>query len=164
MKEGKNNKLRACDIKKIADTVAARTDVPKYARIVSRDEIRANGYNLNIPRYVDSSDKAEKWDIYASIFGGIPKAEIDELQEYWDAFPSLKEEIFAESNTPLSTVKTEDIGATISGNADVQDFATKYKAKFNGFEDFLKGELIEKIDRLFVPKEEGLFGANHCFC
>lgn len=156
VKEGKNNKLRACDIRRIADTVAARTDVPEYARKVSRDEIRANGYNLNIPRYVDSSDKAEKWDIYASIFGGIPKAEIDELREYWDAFPSLKEEIFEESNTSLSKVKTEDIGATISDNADVQDFAAKYKAKFNGFEDFLKRELIEKIDELFVPKEEAV--------
>ena len=108
VKAGKNNKLRACDI----------------------DEIRANGYNLNIPRYVDSSEKGESWDIYASIFGGIPKAEIDELQEYWEAFPSLKKEIFAESDTPFSAVKTEDVGATISGNADVQDFAARHKAAF----------------------------------
>ena len=156
VKAGKNNKLRACDIKKIADTVVARTDVPKYARKVSRDEIRANGYNLNIPRYVDSSEKGESWDIYASIFGGIPKAEIDELQEYWDAFPSLKSEIFAESDTPFSAVKTEDVGATISGNSDVQDFAAKHKVAFADFEDFLQSELIEKMAGLYVSKEEAV--------
>ena len=156
VKAGKNNKLRACDIKKIVDTVVARTDVPKYARKVSRDEIRANGYNLNIPRYVDSSEKGESWDIYASIFGGIPKAEIDELQEYWDAFPSLKSEIFAESDTPFSAVKTEDVGATISGNSDVQDFAAKHKVAFTDFEDFLQSELIEKMAGLYVSKEEAV--------
>lgn len=156
VKAGKNNKLRACDIKKIVDTVVARTDVPKYAKKVSRDEIRANGYNLNIPRYVDSSEKGESWDIYASIFGGIPKAEIDELQEYWEAFPSLKKEIFAESDTPFSAVKTEDVGATISDNADVQDFAVRHKAAFADFEDYLKGELIAKMTDLPVSKEEAV--------
>lgn len=156
VKAGKNNKLRACDIKKIVDTVVARTDVPKYAKKVSRDEIRANGYNLNIPRYVDSSEKGESWDIYASIFGGIPKAEIDELQEYWEAFPSLKKEIFAESDTPFSAVKTEDVGATISDNADGQDFAVRHKAAFADFEDYLKGELIAKMTDLPVSKEEAV--------
>lgn len=54
--------------------------IPGYSRTVSRDEIRQNGYNLNIPRYVDSSDPVEKFDIYATMFGGIPHSEIDELQ------------------------------------------------------------------------------------
>ena len=71
-KEGKNNKLRACDIRKIVDTVTMRLDLPKYSRSITREEIRANDYNLNIPRYVDSSEAAESWDIYASMFGGIP--------------------------------------------------------------------------------------------
>ena len=160
VKAGKNNKLRACDIKKIVDTVVARVDVPKYAKKVSRDEIRANGYNLNIPRYVDSSEKGESWDIYASIFGSIPKAEIDELQEYWEAFPSLKKEIFAESDTPFSAVKTEDVNAAISANTDVQAFASTYKAAFADFEDYLKGELIEKMADLPVSKEEAVITDN----
>ncbi|MDD5901223.1 MAG: type I restriction-modification system subunit M, partial [Lachnospiraceae bacterium] len=71
-KEGKNNKLRASDIKRIVDTVIARENIEKFSRCVSREEIRLNDYNLNIPRYVDSSEKAESWDIYASMFGGIP--------------------------------------------------------------------------------------------
>ena len=95
-KVGKNNKLRASDIKKIVDSVTKRLDVPKFSRVVSRDEIRENDYNLNIPRYVDSSEKPDSWDIYASMFGGIPDKEIADLADYWDAFPNLKSEILAQ--------------------------------------------------------------------
>jgi type I restriction enzyme M protein len=73
-KVGKNNILRACDIKKIADTVKNQAEINKFSRIVSKAEIRNNDYNLNIPRYVDSSENAENFDIYASMFGGIPKS------------------------------------------------------------------------------------------
>lgn len=96
-KEGKNNKLRASDIKRIADTFVKRESIPKFSRTVSREEIRANDYNLNIPRYVDSSEAAEHWDVYASMFGGIPAAELDELSAYWAAFPALRGELFAEN-------------------------------------------------------------------
>lgn len=85
-KSGKNNKLRACDIKKIADTVKNRTVIEKYSAVVSKKAIRENEYNLNISRYVDSSDEPERWDIRATMFGGIPKAEIEELHDYWAAF------------------------------------------------------------------------------
>lgn len=156
VKAGKNNKLRACDIKKIVDTVVARIDVSKFAKKVSRDEIRANGYNLNIPRYVDSSEKGESWDIYASVFGGIPKAEIDELNEYWEAFPSLKREIFATSDTPYSAVKADDVAAVISDNEDVKAFAARHKAAFEDFQHFLDDELIEKMDTIAISKEEAV--------
>ena len=68
VKEGKNNKLRASDIKRITDTFVDRKDVHKFSRVVSREEIRENDYNLNIPRYVDSSEETEHWDISCSIF------------------------------------------------------------------------------------------------
>ena len=79
-KVGKTNKLMASDIKRIVDAVAARPEkIEKFARLVSKEEIRRNGYNLNIPRYIDSSDAPETWDIYATMFGGIPNREIDLL-------------------------------------------------------------------------------------
>ena len=93
-KVGKNNKLRSSDIRRIADTVIKRTDIPKYARKVSREEIRSNDYNLNIPHYVDSSETAESWDIYASMFGGVPDSEIDTMASYWTAFPNLRKDLF----------------------------------------------------------------------
>ena len=64
IKEGKNNKLRACDIRKITDAIKNRKDIDKYCKVVSRDEIRSNDYNLNIPRYVDSSEKKQNLMIF----------------------------------------------------------------------------------------------------
>lgn len=160
VKAGKNNKLRASDIKKIVDTVTGRLNIEKYSRKVSRDEIRANGYNLNIPRYVDSSEKGESWDIYASVFGGIPKSEIDDLKKYWTAFPTLKSEIFAESPTPFSAVKVDNIKAVIDGNNDVNAFSARHKAAFSDFATYLKKELVDGVSTLQVSKEESIITDN----
>ena len=110
-KQGKNNVLRACDIKKIVDTVTQRTSVDKFSRVVSREEIRGNEYNLNIPRYVDSSEEAESWDIWATMFGGIPDLELAGLRDYWAAFPSLKESLFR----PLNEAYYEGCRSRASG-------------------------------------------------
>ena len=112
-KVGKNNVLRASDIKKIADTVTQRITVDKFSRVVSQQEIRDNEYNLNIPRYVDSSDSAETWDIYASMFGGIPMNEIAALDAYWQTFGGLKETLFAHNGTPYATLAAEDVATAI---------------------------------------------------
>ena len=81
----------ASDIKRIVDAIAARPEsIEKFARLVSKEEIRRNGYNLNIPRYIDSSEATETWDIYATMYGGIPNHEIDFLEQYWTAFPQLE--------------------------------------------------------------------------
>ncbi|MFC2454799.1 MAG: N-6 DNA methylase [Segatella salivae] len=109
IKEGKQNKLRACDIKKIADTVRDRKTIKGFSRTVSREEIRENSYNLNIPRYIDSSEEAEKYDIYATMFGGIPNSEIDKLQKYWEALPSLRSDLFVpETDKPYSQLHSEE--------------------------------------------------------
>jgi len=108
-KVGKNNKLRASDIKKIADTVINRETIPKYSKVVSRESIRENEYNLNIPRYVDSSPEEESFDIYATMFGGIPKYEIDKLKEYWEAFPTLKTALFDDILGEYTDIKCENI-------------------------------------------------------
>ena len=71
-KDGKNNKLRASDIKRIVDAVSENRDVDKFSRLVSLDEIRQNDYNLNIPRYVDSSETAESWDVYSTMLVAFP--------------------------------------------------------------------------------------------
>lgn len=105
VKEGKKNKLRQCDIKKIVDTYIARRDVPKYARVVSKAEISANGYNLNIPRYVNSSDDPETWDMYSTMFGGMPKAEIALLDDYWEALKGVRETLFANTDTPYLALR-----------------------------------------------------------
>lgn len=159
-KVGKNNQLRASDIKRIVDTVIARKDVPKFAKVVSKQTIRDNGYNLNIPRYVDSSEKGESWDIYASIFGGIPKAEIDELGDYWTAFPNLKGQLFAESPTPYSDIVAEDINKTIYQNSEVVAFVEKYRSAFADFADYLNTTLVENSSTIAVPMQENIIADN----
>lgn len=147
VKEGKNNKLRACDIKRIADTIRDRKDIERYARKVSRDEIRQNGYNLNIPRYVDSSEAAELYDIYATMFGGIPENEIDHLEEYWNAFPSLRDELFAskEDGIPYAVVKSTDVKCTINENKDVVLLKETFTDAFVNFPDKLHESLISNV-------------------
>lgn len=153
-KAGKNNILRACDIKKIVDVVKERIPVEKFSKVVSRDDIRANDYNLNIPRYVDSSEKAESWDIYASMFGGIPESELRELHEYWSAFPGLKEAIFRRKNDAYCELHVADIKEAVLKHPDIAAFQARYAAAFESFESFLHAELIEKMMTLNSSMEE----------
>ena len=152
-KEGKNNKLRASDIRRIIDTVKQRKTVTKYSRLVPRQEIRDNDYNLNIPRYVDSSEEAESYDIYASMFGGIPKPELEGLKRYWDVFPSLQNELFEGDGEYLS-LKTEDIKKVIHENLDVKTFIEGYQQAFADFDDVMDETLIDAAESLSIPKTE----------
>ncbi len=160
IKEGKNNKLRASDIKRIADTFIKRESIPKFSRVISRDEIRRNEYNLNIPRYVDSSEAAAHWDMYASMFGGIPTAEIDELGEFWAAFPELKKALFTESGIPYVNVAVKDIKEAVKGHPDVVGFEAVFHAAFASFPAFLKSELIEKMQRVEISKAESMLSSD----
>lgn len=147
MKDGKKNKLRACDVKKIADTYRERKTIEGYSREVSRDEIRRNEYNLNIPRYVDSSEAPVKYDIYSTMFGGIPDSEIADLHEYWEAFPSLQQEVFAPmQNRPYSTVKVDNIVEAIQANSNVKDFKARFSAAFADFKTKLHQRLIDNVE------------------
>lgn len=153
-KIGKNNVLRACDIKKIVDVINNRVSVDKFSKVVSRDEIRANDYNLNIPRYVDSSEQAESWDIYASMFGGIPENELQTLQDYWNAFPYLKTTLFASDNDAYCHLATDDLKTAIINHPDILAFKKDYQQKFEDFDAFLESELIVNMEHLNIPKEE----------
>ena len=147
MKDGKKNKLRACDVKKIADTYRERKTIEGYSREVSRDEIRRNEYNLNIPRYVDSSEAPVKYDIYSTMFGGIPDSEIADLHEYWEAFPSLQQEVFAPmEDCPYSTVKVDNIVEAIQANSNVKDFKARFSAAFADFKTMLHQRLIDNVE------------------
>lgn len=152
VKEGKNNKLRACDIKRITDTIKSRTTIDKFSRVVSRDEIRSNDYNLNIPRYVDSSEKSESWDIYASMFGGIPNSEINELKEIWKVFPSLKNQLFKATNEQYSSFNTNNLKESVNNNLEVKEFINKYNQSLSGFDTTLKELLIDNANNLNIAQ------------
>lgn len=152
VKEGKNNKLRACDIKRITDTIKSRTTIEKFSRVVSRDEIRSNDYNLNIPRYVDSSEKSESWDIYASMFGGIPNSEINELKEIWKVFPSLKNELFKATNEQYCSFNTNNLKDSVNNNLEVKEFINMYNQSLSGFDTTLKELLIDNANDLNIAQ------------
>lgn len=155
-KVGKNNVLRACDIKRIVDVVTSRSTVEKFSKLVSRDDIRANDYNLNIPRYVDSSERAESWDIFASMFGGIPDSELRELHQYWDAFPGLKEALFASDNGSYCQLNVEELKAAVRSHPSVVSFLSRFEAAFQDFSDVLQAELLEKMQTLNTAQEEAV--------
>lgn len=160
-KQGKQNKLRACDVKKIADTYRERKEISGYSRVVSRDEIRRNEYNLNIPRYVDSSEAPIKYDIYSTMFGGIPNSEIADLSMYWNAFPTLKDELFAnEPNRPYSTVKIYDIKDAVKKNSDVIDFIAHYNEAFDDLNSVLRTRLIDNIEQVKEVVDSDIISAN----
>ncbi len=161
IKVGKSNKLRASDIKKITDTVINRETKLKYSKVVSRDDIRKNEYNLNIPRYVDSSENSESWDIYASMFGGIPQKEIDQLDKYWQAFPALRDALFTKTSSDYAALKDEavknvSVKSSITHHADVKHFADAYRGSFSNFDNFLKNELLTQMQSVKLSKQEAV--------
>jgi type I restriction enzyme M protein len=154
IKEGTNNKLRASDIKRIADAVRDRENRPKFSRVVTREEIRSNEYNLNIPRYVDSAASAAHWDIYASMFGGIPVKELEDFNAYWDAFPGLRDYLF-ENTTPVNArLKVENIKESITKHESVSAFAKAFKTSFSTHHEFLKTELLSQVETVNISKEK----------
>lgn len=160
VKEGKNNKLRASDIKKIVDTVMYRESVDKFSRVVSRDEIRENDYNLNIPRYVDSSEEAVSWDIFASMFGGLPVSEIDALSTYWEAFPNLRSALFEKTSDEYCRLAAGNMKQAIKGNEDVRKFEESFRNAFGNFEEYLYSELISKMTEISISKTEEILSEN----
>lgn len=101
MKDGSKNRLRSQDIHKIVDTFNKQVAVDRYSRMVPMSEIAdpKNDYNLNIPRYIDSSEPEDLQDLHAHLHGGIPNRDLDLLDEYWKAFPQLRKQLF-EPNRP----------------------------------------------------------------
>ena len=145
IKEGKSNKLQPSDIKRIVDAVIQRKNIAKFSQVVAKEILRDNNYNLNIPRYVDSSATAESWDLHATMLGGIPNNEIAELQSYWQALPQLHSELFKPKSTAYSelAVAKAEVNATISKHQQVLDFIDSYNQAFNGFDQVLNTSLIQ---------------------
>lgn len=164
IKEGKNNKLRASDIKKIVDAVIERKNVDKFSKVVSREEIRSNAYNLNIPRYVDSSEEPETWDVYASMFGGIPLNEIDKLKNYWYVFPNLKISLFNKKEGPYVEIANKDIKDTIKNNEEIQNFKRNFAEKLKNYTNYLKLELLKNIKNIPISKEEKILSEKLFEC
>lgn len=155
VKDGNKNRLRERDIRKIVDVFNGQLEIPRYSRMVPLKEIEANDYNLNIPRYIDSSDPEDLHDLDAHLHGGIPQRDVDDLQAYWDVFPSLRDRLFGPGDRPgylTPKIHPRDLKATIRANADFQAYAGHVRAVFEGWADTYRSPLYE-ITQGDQPKE-----------
>ena len=126
IKDGNKNRLRSQDIHKVVDAFNNQLSIVKYSRMVPLEEIEANDYNLNIPRYIDSTEAEDLQDIEGHLKGGIPDRDIDGLEQYWKVFPSLREVLFSPANRSgynQLKIAVEDINSTIFGHEEFVNFS-----------------------------------------
>ncbi len=127
MKDGPKNRLRSQDIHKIVDTFNNQRAIARYSRMVPLAEIAdpKNDYNLNIPRYIDSSEPEDLQDLHAHLHGGIPNADLDAVSAYWDAFPTLRNQLFTRNRSGYSdlTIEVNHIQQAILDAPEFQKFA-----------------------------------------
>ncbi|WP_234774739.1 type I restriction-modification system subunit M [Paraburkholderia tropica] len=134
VKDGNKNRLRAQDIHKIVDAFNKQTEIPKFSRLVPVSEIADNDFNLNIPRYIDSTEPEDLQDIAAHLLGGIPDHDIDDLARYWAVLPSVRSALFDAGNRPGYSelkVPANEIKATIFGHAEFDAFTKTVHSHFD---------------------------------
>ena len=137
-KDGPKNRLRDRDIHKIVDALTEFTEIAGYSRFVPITEIvdPKNGYNLNLPRYIDSSEADDIQDLRAHLFGGIPNNDIDGLGAYWEVMPSLRESLFEPFNREgysLLRVTPDRVRETIFADAQYNKFIENAGKGFGGW-------------------------------
>lgn len=158
IKDGNKNRLRAQDIHKIVDAFTRQIEIPRYSRMVPLAEIEANGFNLNLPRYIDSTEPEDLQDIDAHLRGGIPVRDLDALDAYWQVLPSMRAALFAAADRPgYSQIKvaTGDIKATIFRHPEFTAFTHSVAALF----DQWKTANIPRLKALIETLSEDLLDA-----
>ena len=155
-KNGNKNKLRDRDTHKILDVYANELEIPKFSRNVPLSEISNsdNDYNLNIPRYIDTSVVSDIQNIDAHILGGIPEVDVNQLVPYWAEFPSLKSTLI-EANTRKKffnlRVESREVYSLISSNKEVFEFKKEVHKKLDEWVKWAQ-PVLEGVDEKCRPK------------
>ncbi|WQW13421.1 type I restriction-modification system subunit M [Helicobacter pylori] len=154
-KDGNKNRLRDQDVQKMIDTFNALKEIPYYSKMVSLEEISANDYNLNIPRYIAAKQESEK-DLFALINSHkasyLPKNEIEAYDPYFKVFKELKNTLFKKSDKEgYYALKTEceNIKELITQSLEYQTFHTSVLSAFDRLELF---ETFNDLEPGFNPK------------
>ncbi|MBI4995733.1 MAG: type I restriction-modification system subunit M [Rhodocyclales bacterium] len=155
LKDGPKNRLREQDLHKIVD-VFTRQDGsdPKYARMVGFDEIEKNDFNLNLPRYIDSSQIEDKQDIEGHLKGGIPVADVEALAQYWKVCPKLKAALFRDNRPGYLDLAVEKaaIKGTIFDHSEFKAFIADIDAHFAKWRD-KSAAVLKTLTAGFHPKD-----------
>ncbi|GAA8699417.1 hypothetical protein HpDR86_14540 [Helicobacter pylori] len=152
-KDGNKNRLREQDVQKMIDTFNAYKEIPYYSKMVSLEEISANDYNLNIPRYIAAQQELEK-DLFALINSPsyLPKNEIKAYAPYFQVFKELKNTLFKKSDKEgYYALKTEceNIKELITQSSEYQTF---HASVLNAFDRLDLFETFEHLEPGFNPK------------
>jgi type I restriction enzyme M protein len=136
IKDGNKNRLREQDIHRIVDTFMKQTDVPRYARAVPFDEIAdpKNDFNLNLPRYIDSSTPEDLQDIDGHLRGGIPERDLDALNAYWRVLPTVRAALSESAGRPgyaRLKLPISDVKSAIVAHAEFAAFQKKATKHFD---------------------------------
>jgi type I restriction enzyme M protein len=132
IKDGAKNRLRSQDIHKIVDIFNNQIEIARYSRMVPLSEIAdsKNAFNLNIARYIDSSDPDDIQDLHAHLHGGIPERDVDALSGYWDAFPQLRSQLFTPNRPGYVdlAIDVADVQQAVLASAEFKKFANEVAA------------------------------------
>jgi type I restriction enzyme M protein len=154
IKDGNKNRLREQDIRKIIDTWKAKAEIPKYSHFATNEEIEKNEYNLNLPRYIDTSEPEDIQDIEAHLQGGIPQADIQQLEKYWTVCPTLKESLFKNNSRPgyyEVKIPADKVRSTILEHNDFLAFRKSIQESFNSWRD-AQIPILKNLDKDNHPK------------
>ncbi len=154
MRDRAKNRLRGMDIHKIVDVFNKRLDVPRYARMVSFEEIEKNEFNLNLPRYIDSQTPEDLQDISGHLQGGIPVADVDALQPYWDVCPQLRHALFKDRRPGYVDLAVEksDIKLTIYEHPEFATLIAGMNAHFSAWRE-KSAETLKALKAGCHPKD-----------
>lgn len=144
IKDGNKNRLRAQDIHKIVDAFVNQIEIDRYSKMIPFAEIEAEGYNLNIPRYIDSSEPEDLQDIEAHLRGGIPERDVEALGAYWQVMPDVQTALFGPADRPgycAPKVDATEVKAAILEHPDFADFKTEVNEAFTGWRDATIGAM-----------------------
>ena len=155
-KDGNKNRLRAQDIHIIVDVFNKQIEVPGYARMVPLTELAspANDYNLNIPRYIDSTEPEDLHDLDAHLNGGIPDRDIDGLGSYWMVFPTLRQTLFesnGRSGYSEPRVDTQQVKDVIRDHGEFESYRQRIAAICDSWRA-RNERLLYEIDSSTLPK------------
>lgn len=155
MKDGNKNRLRSMDIHKIVDVFNKQLEIEKYSRMVTFQEIEENEYNLNIPRYIDSQEAEDIQDIEAHLLGGIPNADIDALNDYWEVYPELRKALFQKGPREKYSslrVKQDAVRQTIFEHPEFAAYTAKMNELFSRWKN-KSTQTLKEIRPGLKPKE-----------
>lgn len=144
IKDGNKNRLREQDIHKAVDVFNKQQVISKYSRLVPLDEIVANDFNLNIPRYIDSTEPDDIQDISSHLRGGLPNSDIDDLSRYWEVFPSIRNILFGPADRPgYSKLKIaqSEIKQAIFGHEEFTAYVDSVNTLFGKWKEKHSSEL-----------------------